>query len=172
MLDDKFSNLSPNQQYILHEDMTYGFRPQDIIGVFEHKMFVLDARAQVDLDAVLNGFVAERDCIIRFTLLDDALYPIYTQPTHNAYRFPELCAFVPPTDIPVRILMLEQYEDATLMRQYRNITHHNMRILNLPDYLAERLERQQSLFFAEGASCASIAFRTGGGCKSSRTGSS
>jgi hypothetical protein len=115
------------------------------------RIFRVDARTIADWETEMSGFNPASDRIIRWSLFREKLYPLRVRPTHNARRYPHLCKFVAPANIPVAYLAIEGFVDAARFQKHRNILHHCIRILNLPEHVRERLERSQTLYFADGS---------------------
>ncbi len=151
-LDAKLTGLASERVFVLHDAQVYNITPAQIVGLrddSQSKMFVIDARAQANWDEAMQGFDVTRDCVVRWSLVGQKLFPRYCRPVHNAHRFPDLCSIVAPDGLPSLYIGIQSFEDGAQFQKQRKILHHTLRVLNMAEIICEELDQQHSLFFAE-----------------------
>ena len=148
----RISEVTADRELIQHDDVMYDVSPSQVLSLYDSsasRIFRIDSRTVANWDAEMLGFNPACDRIIRWSLFRGQVFPLRVRPTHNARRYPHLCGFVVPQDKPVKYLALESFLDAAQFQRHRSILHHTIRLMNLPEAIRERLERTQSLLFAD-----------------------
>lgn len=144
--------LTVERELVLHDAVVYGISPNQVLSLYDSsvsRIFRIDSRTVANWEVEMAGFNPACDRIIRWSLFREKIFPLRVFPTHNARRYPHLCGFVVPQDKPVKYVAFESFLDAAQFQRHRSVLHNCLRLMNLPEHIRERLERTQSLYFAD-----------------------
>ena len=145
----RLGDVPVSREFVVHDRTVRGVRLEQIFQYTGARIFIVDARAQVDIEQALNGYDATRHCIIRRALVDEGVCPRRVLPTHPCHRNSHLCNFrLPPPEIPVKIFMIDLFGDDALFSRQHKIYHNCIRPVNMRAAERDCLDNMRTLMFA------------------------
>ena len=148
--------LTNAQEFVVHDQTIRAIRLDQIHAYTGPRFFIIDARAQVNIEQALDGYDAATHRVIRWVRVNEGVCPRRVLPTHPCHRHPHLCDFKPPPhNIPVKIFMLDLFGDDAYFTEQLKIYHSCLRPMNLPKSQRDCLDNMRTLMFAPDGTLAS-----------------